>query len=280
MIGWLILSSFFVMAGLILLWRYMVGKRRPGYLAVTEYWIYSNAQRIPPTEALMDQVVSKNPANKPGRPSISAREGILFSDIRLQIAIAKREKNPHAFRPDLFEENAVPSAEVLERLAASSTIAKIRYASEVPLIDGRHLQFVTHLTATMARLLRSKLIFDTVSDRFWLTEELEEELQRSNDGERPDLHVRVLWKKGLDGCYAETLGLRKVGLNEIKTGLQEQDMEVLISDIVHHSAMRLFAKGESAYPIEYKTHGDTFVVTKEGVEDGRQIVKLTRRISA
>lgn len=278
--SWLIPASLLLLAFAVLAWRYLVGKRRPDYLAVTEYWVYSNAQRIPPTEAIMDEAISKNPFNRPDRASITSREGLLFSDIRLQIAIAKREKNPHAFRPDLFDENAVPSQEVLERLAGSSTIAKIKYASNVPLTDKRHLQFLVHLAASVGRMLRSKLVFDTITERFWLIEELNEALLKSNDAERPELHVRIVWKKSPEGCFAETLGLRKVGIDELRTSRQEPDMETLVCDVLHFAALRLFSKGEGAFPIEYAAHGDTFVVTPDTKVDGRQLVKISRKTVA
>lgn len=275
--AWAYLAGFACAFFGVLGWRLMVGRRKPGYLAVVEYWIYSNALRIPPTEAVLDQLVSKNPHNRPGRSAITAREGILMSDIRLQVAIAKREKNPHAFRPDLFDEFAEPSAEVLDRLARCSTLAKAKFVSQVPLSDRRHVQFVTHLASTLARMLKSELIFDTVSERFWLVEELEAELERSNDAERPDLHVRVVWQETTDGCSARSLGLRKVGLQDIRSGLQDRDHEVIVTDILHHAACRLFAKGAEGLPLEYAAHDDVFEVSPESSSDGLLTVRLVRK---
>ena len=269
-----VLVSAFV---LILLWRLWYGRRRPGYLAIIEYWIYSDVQRLPPTAALMDAVVSKNPHNRPGKPSITGREGILFSDLRLHLGVARREKNPHAFRPDLFDEHAVPNAEALQRLSESRTLTKIQYASDVPLKDGRHLQFVTHLTDTMVRLTRGRLVFDTVTETFWLPDELYSVLQHNNDAEHPDLHVRIVWTKTIEGCRAVTLGLRKVGRPELQTALQESDEEVIVSTIVEKVARRLFTDPELQLPLEVRQHGGTFVVSDAGLQDGRTELKIVRK---
>jgi len=276
--GWLVLAFFVVAFAGLLGWRIMSGRRKPGYFAIVEYWIYSDAERLPPTPALMDGIVSRSPHSKPNQPSITAREGILFSDLRLHIALAKREKNPHAFRPDLFEEHAVPDADILQRLADSKAITKIQYASEVPLKDGRHLQFVTHLVESLARTSKARLIFDTVAERFWIPEELFDALQKDNNAERADLHLRVVWQKTVDGCRAQTLGLKKIGRQELQTSLQEVDQEVIVVGLVELAAQSLFIDPQRALPIEVKQHGDTFIVSEESAKDGFTQIKLTRRM--
>lgn len=227
----------------------------------------------------MDAVVSKNPHNRPGSPSITAREGILFSDLRLHLAVAKREKNPFAFRPDLFDDNAEPDAGVLERLSDSHTLATVRYASQVPLVDKRHLQFATHLADTIARLTRGKLIFDTVCERFWTPEELARELGLDNNAERTSLHLRVAWKRVDGGHRGMTLGLRKVGRAELATSLQEEDEEVLVTSVLTTAAEQVFRSPDVTWPLRVTVHGDVFVVTPNGDWDGRQLVRIERHNS-
>lgn len=277
--GWIVLGSLVALFAGTLFWRVWSGKRKPGYHALVEYWVYSDVQRLPPTAALMDAVVSKNPHNRPNQPSITAREGILFSDLRLHLAVAKRDKNPFAFRPDLFDENAEPNAEILERLSDSHSIATIRFASQVPLQDKRHLQFVTHLADTVARLTRGRLVFDTVCERFWTTEELAQELGRNNDAERANLHLRVAWKFEGEGHRALTLGLRKVGRTELATSLQEPDEEVLVLAVLSQVAEQIFRQPDTTWPVQARQHGDEFVVSPVGEWEGRQLVKIERRLS-
>lgn len=276
--GWFVFLGLIALFGLVIAWRIWAGKRDAGFLALVEYWVYSDVQRMPPTAALMDAVVSKNPHSKPGRPSITAREGILFSDLRLHMAIARRDKNPHAFRPDLFEDHAVPDARVLEVLSSCRSLAKIQYASNVPLVDGRHLQFVTHLVDTVAKLTRGQLIFDTVNGQFLFPEELHKALQQNNDAERPDLHVRVFWEKTVEGCRAVTLGLRKVGRPELQTSLQEADQEVIIVTILNQVARMLFTDVSRKLPIQTRMHGDEFIVSEDFFKDGKMTVKIVRRL--
>ncbi|MBS1721714.1 MAG: hypothetical protein JSS66_01775 [Armatimonadetes bacterium] len=275
--GWAVFSGFVVVFCGVLVWRWMNGRRQASYAAVVEYWVYSNAERIPPTPALMDAIVSKNPHNRPDQPAITAREGILFSDVRLHIALARRDKNPSAFRPDLFEEHAEPDAATLAALADSTSIAKVRYASQVPLKDNRQLQFLTHLADGVARLLKARLVYDTVAERFWDPTALANELTRDNNAERPDLHLRTLWNVSSDGCRAETLGLRKVGRSELVTALQEPDQETLIVSVVSEAATRMFRNPGISLPLEVLSFGDTFIVEQNGQLDGKTLVRLTRR---
>lgn len=264
----------------VLAWRYLNGRRQAGYLSLTEFWVYSTASRLPQTQAIMDYMIAKNPHNRPHKAAITQREGALFTDIRLHIALAKREKNPQAFRPDLFDSDAVPSAEALQALAESTTFAKLRFVSHVPLPDHRHLQFMTHLAAAMCRLLRGTLIFDTVSEVFYTPEELGQALTRNNDAERFDLQVRVVWRRQGQGFECQTLGLRKVGRPEMLTNLQEPDEEVLVTSLMRQAAERLFAHSAARLPIEVDEHGDTFVVSETATKAGVTTVKLVRKRSA
>lgn len=279
MTGWLIFAGFVALFATVLVFRWANGRRQAGYFAVAEYWIYSNAEKLPLTPVLMDQVIGRNPHNRPGRPCITSREGVLFSDIRLHLGLAKRDKNPHVFRPDLFENDAVPDAQVLERLSDSSSIAKVRYSSHERLPDRRHLQFLTHLADAMARTVGGQIVFDTVSERFWLVEELAQELETNPNAERADLHVRTVWRSTPEGHIGATLGLRKVGRRELETLLQEPDHEVIVRGLLEVAAGILFREPDADFPLTVKLHDDEFVVEKVKVREGKTLVKLTRRVT-
>lgn len=277
--GWLVLGGFVALFLTVLGFRWANGRRQAGYFAVAEFWVYSNAEKLPLTPVLMDHVIGRNPHNKPGRPCITSREGVLFSDIRLHLGLAKREKNPHVFRPDLFESDAVPDAQILERLSESTTIAKVRYASQEKLPDRRHLQFLTHLADAMARAVGGQIVFDTVTERFWLVEELAQELETNPNAERADLHLRTVWRTTPEGHVGATLGLRKVGRRELETLLQEADHEVIVRELLELAAGILFRDPEAKLPLTVKLHDDEFVVEPVKVSEGRSVVKLTRRVT-
>ncbi|MCW5935741.1 MAG: hypothetical protein KIT11_00345 [Fimbriimonadaceae bacterium] len=274
--GWGIFLGFVLAFVGVLLWRVVVGRRQQGYLAVTEYWIYGSAERLPAIEKIMDRMVAANPHNRPGLPSIGAREGMLFSDLRLHMAVAQRERNPFAFRPDLFEEGVVPSAEALQALAKSTSLVKLRYASREPLRDDRHLQFMPHLADTLADLTNGLAVFDSILESLQLAPDFRAQLERDNRAARPELHLRVVWGNGESGYRGETRGLRKIGKRELRSLPQEADHEVLIKAVLAAAAEKIFRKPDSEWPLEVLAASDAFRLEIAGSEDGFSLVRILR----
>lgn len=281
MLGWLIFFGFVLTAGAVVAWRMLVGRRKPGYLSVTEYWVYAKEPKLPPQEAIMTRVVSENPHMKRGLAPIGAREGMLFSDVRLHLAVATRAKNPHAFRPDLTFTELEPSAEILERLSQSQALIKVRYVSEAPLIDTRHLQFIPHLADAVSDLTQAQVIYDTVSQELFKSEDFHERLNKTPIVERPDFHVRVIWKTEEQGRYAETRGLLKIGQHEWRSELMEADEEVLIVGLVMRAAFAQFRDPQATGPWEFEEFGDTFIISKtDRIHDGHRLIEIKRRRTA
>lgn len=274
--AWLLFIAFVVALVGLLVWRWIVGRREPAYLAVCDYWVYVADPRLPDQTALMERMVSSNPHNRPGRPAIGAREGMLFTDIRLRIAVVRKDRNPQAFRPDLFDADAEPTGEVLERITQAAGIVRARYVSEVVLKDDRHLQFLPHVADAIADLRGGSVVFDHVSGSFWPAEDLAGELARNNGAGRPDLHVRVLWRTTAAGAWVETRGLRKIGQPEVVTDPLPEDHEVLAQGLVWKLVHVLWRDPASAWPIEVEDHGDTFRFEDRGRAEGRRKVGLLR----
>jgi hypothetical protein len=274
--AWPLFLGFVVALLGLLAWRWIVGRREPAYLAVCDYWVYVAEPRLPDQTALMERMVSSNPHNRPGRPAIGAREGMLFTDIRLRIAVVRKDRNPQAFRPDLFDPDAEPTAEVLERIGEASGIVRARYVSDVVLKDDRHLQFLPHAADALVDLCGGSVVFDHVTAAFWPAETLKEELGRNNAAARPDVHVRVLWRATAELCRVETRGLRKIGQPEIVTEPLPADHEVLAQGLVWKLVHVLWREPASAWPIEVEDHGDRFRFEDRGREDGKRRVGLLR----
>lgn len=265
------------LAGL-LAWRALVGKRLPGYLARTEYWVYTTQTKLPPQERLMDRMISSNPHNQRGNPCIGAREGLLFTDVRLHLAVALREKNATLFRPDLFQEDVQPTPETLAALAESTAIVKVRYVSEARLPDTRHLQFLPHMADAVASLMDGRAVFDHTAERLVTAQDFHQTLADNNRAERPEFHVRVLWKNTAESHYAHTRGLRKIGLRDLRTQDQEPDHQTLVSGLLMRLAFHLVRKPEeNAGPWEFEDFGDKFVFARAGRDDQFDIVSLQRR---
>ena len=112
--------------------------KKPKYFACAEYFVYLPQEAMPDQDQLMDRVIKGGPYGQP----ITSQEGILFSDIRLHLGLILRSKNPHVFRPDTFETHITPTQEILGELSNARAAVKVRYLSEEPLADKRHLQLL------------------------------------------------------------------------------------------------------------------------------------------
>lgn len=200
--------------------------------------------KLPPIEKVMDRMISANPYNRKGRPCIGAREGMLFTDIRLHVGLAKLAKNPHLFRPDLESPAAVPSREALAALSKSTCLARVSYVSEKPLPDARHLQFVPHYASAICDLSEGVLVFDRISEEFWLPAELDERMKTLPTWERIDAHCRVVELPLENGVSIQTRGLRKIGLPELVSLPIMHDERQTARMVMEESLGRIWKKGE------------------------------------
>lgn len=254
-----------------------MGRREPGYLSLTEYWLYTSETKLPDQTLLMDRMISANPHNRPGKVSIGAREGMLFTDVRIHTAIALKEKNPTFFRPDLFEEGVEPTKEILARLAKCPALVKVRYASEAKLKDQRHLQFLPHMVDALAENMGGQVVFDHISERICTAEEFRSYLQQNNNAERPEFHLRIAWMSDEEGSYARTFGLRKIGLQELRTDPQEDDREVLAVGLLTRLAHQLFRNPDDEGPWQFDEFGDVFILTAANRDPVGRRVSISRR---
>lgn len=255
-------------------------KERSKYFAATEYWVYLPGDQIPTQETVMTAMVAQNPHARPGFTPIGPKEGILFSDIRLHVSQVLRSKNPHAFRPDLFQEAVSPSAEVLRALADAQSFVKLRYVSEVPLSDRRHLTFMVHLADAYARIGGATAIYDVVSERLYTPAEFHAAVGADADSTRPGLHLRVTWHRSDGPGIAKTHGLIKVGLEEVETAAAGADMQQLVSQVLAEAAEQMWATGSGDGPLVVEYFGDKFEATlapKKGGGRELQIVRIQAR---
>lgn len=276
--GWLFLGLLLGIFFTLLIRRIAYGNRRPDHLTVAEYWVYVTEPRLPKTEDLMMRMVSENPHNKPGRAQIGAREGMLFTDLRLHAAAVLKSKNPQSFRPDLFSVSTVPSAEILERLPDCPGFIKCRYMSESPLKDQRHLQFLPHMADAVGDLCGGLVIYDPISEELMTKEEFAQKLSEGKNLENPLFHLRLLWQKAEDGWVAATKGLLKVGRPEWVSAQQDQDQEVLILGLFTKAAHQVFRKPDTPWPLEFEEFGDKFTLNFSGEwQQGKQVISITRK---
>src|SRR5207244_3172384 len=144
------------------------------------------------------------------------------------MALLLRTKNPHIFRPDLFDEHIEPTPEILAGLADSQSLVKVRYVSEQPLKNRGNVQLLPHLADALAELGGGTVIYDCVKEELLSRAQFQEVLARHLDLTTADVQLRAIWRRAEHGGWAETRGLRKVGLPELVTERMEPDEQVLV----------------------------------------------------
>lgn len=249
--------------------------KKERYFAACEYWVFIPGDAMPNQDDVMTAMVARNPHMQGGHSPIGAKEGILFSDVRLHCTLVLRAKNPHVFRPDIYADVEV-SAEVLKGLALAQAIVKVRYVSEAPLQDDRHLQFLPHMAAAYARLGEATAVYDAVTERLFTPQEFEAMLGEDIDAKRPEVHVRVVWIRDGGAARAETRGLIKKGMAELVTADARTDNERLVCEVLQDAAYLAWARGENLETEIVEYFGDKFEVKILPAKERKSLVHIVR----
>ena len=250
--------------------------KTPPYLAMAEYWVYLKELKAPKQDDVMARMIQNNPFAKSGRNPIGTKEGLLWSDIRFHMALALRDKNSHIFRPDLFEPHVEPDQESLRALSESQALVKLRYVSEQPLPDKRHLQFLIYATEAVAELSGSEVVFDLISERLFAPQWLREQLEADNDGSRRELHLRTIWRCSPSGGTAETLGLQKIGFQELCTPETMSDHRVVAMQVLELAAEKIWDEGKVENSLTIEHYGDSFHVLIDPTKKGPSRARILR----
>ena len=187
---------------------------------------------MPDQTTILDRMMMGNPHRVDGKFPITKNEALLFSDVRLHIALVLRARNAHVFRPDLFDEHVEPTAELLEGLSSSQSFVKLRFISEDPLPDQRHLIFLAHAADAVAALAGGNVVYDVLAERLYTAAEFSAAIDQFGDTANADFQTQVVWSRGQTGGTAETRGLVKVGLPELATEQMNADQRVLVTAIL------------------------------------------------
>ena len=202
--------------------------------AALEYWIYLPGPDAPTQDALLSKLMQTG--------SIGPKEGLLFSDIRLHMALVRRAKNAHLFMLDLLEEAVPLDGGRLDDLANAQALFKVRYVCDPPAKDDRHLRLLPHIALASAQLASAGMIYDLYQRRVFGVEELANLLAKGQDGARAEVHVRVRWT-GLPEPRAQTRGLVKKGIPELITEPMEADEENLVCHVLGEAAKAAWTEG-------------------------------------
>lgn len=255
----------------------MFRRNRPRpYFAHAEYWVYLPTEEMPSQDIIMDRMMNGNPHRIAGKFPITKNEALLFSDIRLHIALVLRARNAHVFRPDLFEEHVEPTAELLEGLSASSSFAKLRFISEDPLPDRRHLMFLTHAADAISNLGKAQVIYDVVAEHLYTAPEFFASLDLVEDVASADFQTQVVWSRGHPGGIAETRGLVKVGLPELATEPMNNDQRVLVTAILEQVIRQVWDLKALPPALDVRYYDDSYRVEIRTPRKGPAKVSLMK----
>lgn len=258
--------GFFFLLGLVVGalfgWRLVRRRKKPRFLLHLEYWVYLPGEVLPPQDDVMTALVQPSV----GRSLLGPGEALLFSDVRLHIALVLRSKNAHVFRPDLMEPHIEATPEQLEALSAAKSLAKVRFVSEEPVPDRRYLNFLPQAARTLARLGGGTLVYDLLGERL-----LEAEALQKGD---PGPYIR--WVDRADGGYVRTHGLVKVGLPEIQTLPISADERWIVQEILSQVADEAWRTGVLPPSAEAKAFDDRFRVDLETGPDGIASARVHR----
>lgn len=248
------------------------GRYRTRYLAETEYWVYLPGTELPPQQDLMNRLIGGNPYQRGPRGPINTPEGLVLSDVRLGIGLVLRKKNPDLFRPDLHL-TIQPDASQLQALSESHSLVRLRFLSEVPLPDKRHLQFLIHAADAYAELGGGTLVLDFSAERLWSRAELQAVLKERLDATGFANHVSLL----LDAkqCLV-TKGFGKIGLPELVTPPIDEDQETLVRSLVGEFGSMCWGAQQLMKGVDL-THLDVrFTIQPEEPRDGKAQLRILR----
>lgn len=239
-----------------------------------EFWVYLPGTELPEQDAVMTRLITQNPHGKPGQSPIGPKEGMLFSDIRLHVALVLRTKNPHVFRPDLFSD-AEADTQALSALSSAQSMIKIRYVSEEPLADDRHMRFLPHLADAYAFVGDAVLIYDAMAEQILKPAEFYQMLNENPTISDPELHFRVVWHRDGEAAYATTKGLIKKGLPEITSAMARPDNQLLITEVIRAVGEKVWRDGFSE-EVRVECFGDEFVAQAQPGKGTPRTVHIQR----
>jgi hypothetical protein len=254
-------------------------KSRPKFYAASEYRLYVRGESMPESSLIMNAVLRDNTLQINRQPAIGPQEALLFSDVRFHIGLVLRRKNPHVFRSDIFDKHVEPTPEIIQGLGDSDAYLSVRYISDVPLDDRRHVQLLPHVVRALTRLTEARVVYDVHQEKMWSAEEFVQELEFNPDANRADLHVRAVWEYQEDkGGHARTLGMIKLGLPELETGPMEPDEQRLVIDVLESAAAQLWSEPMVVSELEVEGMHDRFRLLLAPVRKGRRVVRILRMV--
>ncbi|MBN9502502.1 MAG: hypothetical protein BGO01_13885 [Armatimonadetes bacterium 55-13] len=239
------------------------------FFAISEYWVYIPGEELPSQDKIMNLVLQ-------GGAPVGTQEGLLFSDIRLHVALVLRAKNPHVFRPDIIADHITPTAEVLTALASSKAMIKIRYASEIRLKSDAHLQLLPYLSYAYQKLGEGLAVYDVNQERLMTKDEFTALLKANTNTKAAEFNIQTVWRPAELGGRVESRGLIKKGLPELVTDDVRADEKMLVESLVEEAARKIWTENQIPDQVEIESYDDRFQILVSPPSKGRARIRIMR----
>jgi hypothetical protein len=164
----------------------------------------------------------------------------------------------------------------LEGLSGSASFVKIRYISEDPLPDHRHLIFLAHAADSVAALADGLVIYDVVAERLLTASEFSAEIDRVEDTSSSEFQTQVVWSRTQPGGVAETRGLVKVGLPELSTEPMNNDQRVLVTAILENVIQQVWNQSALPQVLDVRYYDDSYRVEIKQKRKGPARISLMK----
>lgn len=233
-----------------------------------EYWVYVREPKLIPQEVLLARLLRSSPFDIQEPRALGPEHGLLFSDIRLHVALVLREKNSHLFRPDLFETHIEPSPAHIEALGRAQAVLRASFRSAQPEPDRRAVRLLPHLAEALAYYGKGEVVFDFVAERLIDAEGLREYLTRSPSADDAGFHARAIWQTTPDGGFASSRGFAKIGLPDLITPESPHEERTVIHGVLEEAIGTIWGAGNIPEPLELEYVGGRFRVSFESARRG------------
>ncbi len=271
--------AYFVVAlvvGIAVGYHLITWRLKSKFFAHAEYWVYQPTESLPALADIMRKLVGTNPYGHRGRNPIGTAEAIIQSDVRFHMALVLRSKNSHVFRPDLFDRHTRVTAALLDSLASSKSLVKLRFVSDRPIEDGRHLQFLLHSCEAILDLAGGDLVYDSIARQFLTRQQLQTWFREKMDQSAADRHLDIVWEQGESGGHAETRGMVKVGLPELATAPVDTDQRLIAVEVMEAAARAMWKERKMPDPWQVHAFEDEFRVVPHQTMNCRLVVRVMR----
>ena len=253
--------------GVVYFWLSKRRSERP-LPTLLEYWVYLPKAELPQQDLVMARAMREGPYSA----ILGTQEGLVFSDIRLHVALVLRDRNPHVFRPDLFDSSIIPTPDALDGLSRSAALAKVRFVSEDPVANRAYLRLLPHLVLALLDLAEGLVVFDLMQESLYSVHDFRAQIQSDPKADSAASHVRALWRDVDDHGEIESRGLAKIGRHDFRTEPISRDQKTLTLQVMDEYLAAAW-QGEFS---EVEVFGDRFRIELGEVKAGKAKARILR----